>query len=113
LSTPNENSFETRLLQGRSGNLLYDHVRLYNPDTIMLLLRRVGFEVLEVTTPGQLDVELVHRAYKEKRVDLEKMPAVQFLMEEGYGYRHEFQDFLRRHKQSGHMRCVARKPAGA
>jgi SAM-dependent methyltransferase len=110
LSTPNEGSFETRLLLGRSTNLLYDHVRLYNPHTLQLLLERLGFEVLDLTTPGQLDVEIVHRQYQEGHLKLEGHPALQFLMEEGYSHRAEFQKFLCDRKLSGHMRCVARRP---
>ena len=110
LSTPNENSVETRLLKGRSSNLLYDHVRLYNPRTLALLLQRLGFEVLEIETPGQLDVEIIQREYSKGGLDLSDQPALQFLMEEGFQFRAEFQSFLCKHKLSGHMRCVARRP---
>jgi SAM-dependent methyltransferase len=108
LSTPNEDSLETRLLRGRSANLLYDHVRLYNPKTLALLLERLGFEVLEVSTPGRLDVEIVQREYRRGGLDLSHQPALEFLMEDGYRYRAEFQRFLCERKLSGHMRCVAR-----
>lgn len=111
LSTPNEDSFETRLLLGRSANLLYDHVRLYNPKTLALLLKRLGFDVLEIETPGQLDVEIVEREYRGGHLDLTDQPAIQFLLEGGDEYRAKFQSFLRDHNQSGHMRCVARRRA--
>jgi SAM-dependent methyltransferase len=110
LSTPNERSFETRLLLGQSTNLLYDHVRLYNPDTLARLLQRLAFEVLEITTPGQLDVEIVQRAYRAGHIDLTDQPAVRFLLEDGYSQKDEFQKFLRDNHLSGHMRCVARRP---
>jgi SAM-dependent methyltransferase len=111
LSTPNEDSFETRLLKGRSANLLYDHVRLYNPRTLARLLERHGFEVLEVATPGRLDVEIVQREYLHGHLDLSDQPALQFLMEDGYRHRAEFQRFLCERRLSGHMRCVARSGA--
>jgi SAM-dependent methyltransferase len=110
LSTPNEDSLETRLLGERSANLLYDHVRLYNPRTLTRLLERHGFEVLEVSTPGRLDVEIIQREYAAGRLDLQAQPALQYLMEDGFVHRADFQRFLCAKQQSGHMRCVARAP---
>jgi 2-polyprenyl-3-methyl-5-hydroxy-6-metoxy-1,4-benzoquinol methylase len=109
LSTPNEDSLETRLLLQRSANLLYDHVRLYNPRTLARLLERHGFEILEITTPGRFDVEIIQREYAAGRLDLSDQPALQFLMEDGFRHRADFQRFLCDKLQSGHMRCVARR----
>lgn len=108
LSTPNERSLETGLLQGRSSNLLYDHVRLYNPTSIRRLLERFGFEIVAVSTPGQLDVEILHRHYVAGHMNLTNDPALQFLLEDGYRHRAEFQQFLCGRNLSSHMRCVAR-----
>lgn len=108
-STPNAKSFETQLLKGLSSNILYDHVRLYNPTSLQLLFNRHGFEIVEIETPGQLDVEMVRRQYAAGRIDLSEHPALKFLMEDGYVHRNEFQQFLRVNKLSSHMRCVARR----
>jgi len=108
LSTPNEASVETRALRGRSANLLYDHVRIYNPHTLATLLERIGFEVLEIETPGRLDVEILQRALAAGHVDLAGDPALRFVVAEGDAETQaRFQDFLRRELLSGHMRCVA------
>lgn len=108
-STPNAKSFETQLLKGLSSNILYDHVRLYNPTSLQLLFNRHGFEIVEIETPGQLDVEMVHLQYTAGQIELSEQPAVKFLMEDGYAHRNEFQHFLRENKLSSHMRCIARR----
>ena len=64
LSTPNERSIETRKLGTDSSNILFDHVRLYNPNSIKILLERNGFKVMQICTPGLLDVSRLQNYYK-------------------------------------------------
>ena len=61
LTCPNIEGFETMLLGRKSGAIDHEHLNLFNPKSISLLLRRCGFEVVECSTPGRLDVELVKR----------------------------------------------------
>ena len=109
LSTPNELGFETQVLGPLSSSIGFDHVRLYNPNALTQLLRRNGFEVLTIETPGRLDLEMVHRQFIAGKLDLTDRPELLYLMEDGYGHSEEFQDFLRRTLRSSHMRCVSRR----
>ncbi|MBI5324142.1 MAG: class I SAM-dependent methyltransferase [Ignavibacteriae bacterium] len=109
LSTPNINGFETSTLKEKSHSCWFDHVRLYNTESLKLLLNRNGFEVLDLTTPGELDVEIVQRAYSNNEIELSDNPSLGFLMNDGYKHKDEFQDFLVKNKLSSHIKCVAKK----
>ncbi len=109
LSTPNEKSLETRSLQTASSNIVFDHVRLYNPRAIETLLQRNGFKVIELTTPGKLDAEKLQRYYQDHPEAL-KDPSLQFLLEENNeDAMRALQDTLVQTKQSSHMRVIAVK----
>lgn len=108
LSTPNFDGFETSVLGTLSRAAWFDHIRLYNTKSITTLLKRAGFKVLKVETSGELDVEIVHQNYLEKKLDFGSNPALKFLMEDGYKYRAEFQNYLKKNNLSSSMRCVAK-----
>lgn len=107
LSTPNEKSVETRLLRQASSNILFDHVRLYNPDAITRMLRRNGFRVVAIHTPGQLDVERMKAHFKKTPEALNDNPALRFSLTAGPEIEQAFQKFLIDNQLSSHMRVIA------
>jgi SAM-dependent methyltransferase len=107
-TTPNVDGFETATLGMRSHALWFDHVRLYNPISLRILLERNGFEAITLETPGELDVEIVHREFVADPGFFENDPDLRILMTRGYAWRRDVQDFLKSHLMSSHMRCVAR-----
>ncbi len=107
LSTPNENSVETRTLGTDSSNIIFDHVRLYNPVAITELLSRNGFRVLDISTPGLLDVERL-KQHLDKKTDLfSDNPALHFLLMQDDKITAAFQNYLKENLHSSHMRVVA------
>lgn len=106
LSTPNERSVETRKLGAHSSNILFDHVRLYNPQAIAALLKRNGFRVVELSTPGQLDVERLQNFLYCNPEAFEDDPALRLILGDESSARN-FQEFLRENHLSSHMRVVA------
>lgn len=61
LTTPNIEGFELSMLGKRSPNVGGpDHLNYFTPTTIRRLMENNGFEVLEVNTPGKLDVDIVN-----------------------------------------------------
>jgi SAM-dependent methyltransferase len=109
LSTPNIDGFETSVLKEKSHSCWFDHVRLYNTESLKILLNRNGFDLLDISTPGELDVEIVNRVYLNKELDLSDNSALKFLLEEGYKYKDEFQNYLINNKLSSHIKCVVKK----
>jgi 2-polyprenyl-3-methyl-5-hydroxy-6-metoxy-1,4-benzoquinol methylase len=107
LSTPNERSVETRELGTNSTNILFDHVRLYNPLAIESLFKRNGFRVIEMSTPGKLDVERLVKMKARSPDYFSHNPALNFLLGQGDDVLESFQTFLQKSRQSSHMRVVA------
>jgi SAM-dependent methyltransferase len=107
-TTPNIDGFETSVLGTRSQATWFDHVRLYNPESLRILLDRNGFEAVRLETPGELDVEIVHREYEKDPDHFAGDPDLRFLMTRGFAWRNRVQDFLKSRLMSSHMRCVAR-----
>lgn len=107
LSTPNENSVETRTLGTDSSNIIFDHVRLYNPLAITELLTRNGFRVLDISTPGLLDVERLKQHLNKDTDVFSDDPALRFLLMQDDKITAEFQEYLKENLHSSHMRVVA------
>lgn len=84
-----------------------DHICLPSPGGIENVLGEVGFEILELTTPGMLDVKYVQTSPKG-------IPKEQYLQRYIFAQGDErllerLQGFLQRNNLSSHLRCVARK----
>jgi SAM-dependent methyltransferase len=109
LSTPNEQSLEVATLQEASSNITFDHVRLYNPAAIARLLDRAGFDLLDVQTPGRLDVQMLKQALDNGLVTLNDNLALKFLLQQADAEQlAQFQSFLVQQRSSSHMRAIAR-----
>lgn len=106
LSTPNERSVETRKLGTNSSNIIFDHVRLYNPMAMQALMVRNGFRIVELITPGKLDVDrlLHHRNVKPEAFAND--PTLNLILDDKEATE-DFQSFLQSHCLSSHMRVVA------
>lgn len=107
MTTPNAEGFEPATMGAKSYTIPFDHVRLYNPVALDKALRRNGFDVLFIETPGELDVQMVARAYEGGELDLSANPALRYILEGDSERLGAFQAFLRRNLLSGHMRCAA------
>lgn len=100
--------FDVLTLQGSSENIFpMDHIFLPSPQGMELLLNEAGFELLELTTPGLLDMKYVQNAG-------ENIPKNQYFLRYIIEQRNELllermQGFLQRNNLSSHLRCVARK----
>ncbi|WP_181849998.1 methyltransferase domain-containing protein [Thalassospira xiamenensis] len=111
LTCPCISGFETKV-QGRfSGTIDHQHVNLFSKTSLKLLAARIGFDDIEVETPGELDTELVIDCMKRGEANIEVLGT--FLAEVLEVADDEtisaFQAFLRKVKASSHMRLAARK----
>lgn len=86
------------------------HINFLSTAGIETLIARAGLELVELTTPGELDVDIVANALAEDP----SLPVSRFarrvvaLDEPG---RRAFQEFLRNNGMSSHVRAIARRPA--
>jgi hypothetical protein len=100
--------FDVLTLAGESDSIFpLDHICLPSPQGMQLLLEQAGFEILEMTTPGLLDVKLVKQSAR-------RLPVQQYfqryVMEQFPDEVHErLQGFLQQNNLSSHLRVVGKK----
>jgi hypothetical protein len=100
--------FDVLSLQGRTDTLFpYEHVFLPSVQGLTMLLQKAGFEVLECSTPGMLDVA---RVFRQRDALSPGDLFLRFLMSE-FNERMfaDFQKFLQKHGLSSSVHMVARK----
>lgn len=107
---PNGEGFDTMMLGPRSVAVDSEHVNLFNPASLSMLLEAAGFEVLAAQTPGRLDAELVHEAVLDGTLDVGRDSFLhRVLVDEWSRLGEPFQAFLAANGLSGHLRVTARK----
>jgi SAM-dependent methyltransferase len=83
------------------------HLNLLSLAGIESLVRRSGLQIVDLSTPGRLDVDIVRNtAADNPAVALPRF--VRRLLEAGPACERDFQEFLARHRLSSHVRVVAR-----
>ncbi|MGL4595179.1 MAG: class I SAM-dependent methyltransferase [Thermoguttaceae bacterium] len=110
LSNPNPLGFDAAMLGLKLATFDHEHLNYFNPKSMEILLNRAGFEVIEIVTPGRLDVDIVRKAALDGTLEVSGNPFFeQLLLESSDSVREEFQAFLAKNGLSSHMLSVARK----
>jgi rRNA maturation protein Nop10 len=113
LTTRTISGFDLQVLWDKAPYIFVpEHLNLMSVEGLSQLLERCGFEIIELSTPGQLDIELVQQAV---RFDPEiPLPGfVRNLLENRDARAHEdFQSYLQKHRLSSHVRIAARRQEG-
>ena len=110
LTTSTISGFDLQVLWDNSKNIFPpDRINLLSIEGLTALFEKTGFEIIELSTPGQLDVELVKNAInKNKNIELTRF--ISYLMHSRDEDTHRsFQEFLQRNNLSSHVRIAARK----
>ncbi|MCL5270553.1 MAG: class I SAM-dependent methyltransferase [bacterium] len=110
LTTRSINGFDLQVLWDKTPYIYVpEHLNLLSVDGISRLLERIGFEVIELSTPGVLDVELVRQAMAHDPT-IEPHPFFkQLLAACPRQAQEDFQEFLQKHRLSSHLRLAAVK----
>lgn len=112
VSCPNGKGFDVEMLQELASAVDVEHLNYFNPKSLSRLAESCGFTVLEASTPGVLDVDLVHKKAKSGELDLSNNAFLKkILLDEFDQYGRSFQKYLAENGLSGHLMLVARKPA--
>ena len=110
VSCPNGQGFDISVLRENSLAIDPEHVNLFNPKSLSLLIESCGYEVLAATTPGRLDTEFVHVAIEEGKLDVSERPFLKRVLSDQWkqlGW--PFQQFLAENGLSSHMWLAARR----
>lgn len=106
LTTLSWDGFDLQVLREKSRSIQPPgHINFFTVKGMEILLRRSGFDVLEITTPGALDVDIVSKQLADV-----KSAFLRKLIGEGDAERRQkFQAFLQETNLSSHLRVVARR----
>lgn len=113
--------FTTRTISGFDLQMLWDkapyifvpeHLNLLSLEGIEHLVHRAGLSIIELSTPGQLDIELCMQAVKaDPSIELPNF--IDYLIHHRDELAHrDFQAFLQKHRLSSHVRVAAFRPQG-
>lgn len=110
LTCPNVLGFDNLALWKYSTTFDHEHLNYFHPKSLAHLLSSCGLEVLETSTPGKLDAELVRSALMRGEVDMDESRFLRHLLLERWEEcGDKFQQFLADNLLSGHMWIVAAK----
>jgi 2-polyprenyl-3-methyl-5-hydroxy-6-metoxy-1,4-benzoquinol methylase len=110
LTCPNYQGFDIQALGVESDSLDAEHINLLNPDSLQRLAVRSQLRVVECSTPGELDAELVRQSALDGHLDLSGQSFLKtILLDQWESLGGPFQRFLRDNRLSSHMWLVAQK----
>jgi len=110
LTCPNAHGFEVEVLGAAADTVDTEHLNYFNPHSLGLLVADSGFEVLDVTTPGYLDADIVRNKVLAGKFDVGQQRFLEIVLLERWEELGEpFQYFLRERRLSSHMWLVGRK----
>jgi len=115
ISTPNWYGVDFQFIGDRYRNFMAPtHIQFFNPGPLKTLMERSGFSVMDITTPGQLDVELIKQYFfrQDGRRTFERNRVLDFIcsdLPEAGLFRNDLQDLLKKYNLSGSMRCIAKR----
>ena len=86
-----------------------ENMNILSTEGIEILLEKSGFEIIELSTPGQLDLDYIKNAM-ERDAQLELPRFISYIIKNRDENAHRaFQEFLQEFRLSSHLRVVARK----
>lgn len=88
------------------------HINLISVEGMRRLFDRAGYDVVELTTPGLLDVSIVENALAD-HPEIELSRFARQIIESDAECKAAFQGFLRENRLSSHVRVVARPRGGS
>jgi hypothetical protein len=82
------------------------HLNFLNPRSVELLLTRLGFESLSITTPGKLDIDILENNFEAIKDRFWRT----FIATASHDQKEEWQAMIAASGWSSHMMVVCRKP---
>lgn len=110
ITSATSSGFEYQVLGEHSPNLIApDRLNLLSLEALTSQIEKAGFEIIEVSTPGRLDVEIVKRTYKNNPdIPLDPLWKYLFLYRDENAL-HSLQEYLQQFQLSSHVRIAAIK----
>ncbi|MFA7345616.1 MAG: class I SAM-dependent methyltransferase, partial [Terrimicrobiaceae bacterium] len=109
VTCPSCKGFDVMTLGAASTTYDAEHLNYFHPDSLSLLVKKCGFEVLETSTPGRLDADIVRSRVLKGELNLHEQPFLQHVLVTEWETKGQiFQDFLSNNNLSSHLWLLAR-----
>lgn len=112
LTCPQVEGFEIQVLGEVADTIDGEHLNYFTLDGLRRLCERAGLELLDQTTPGELDADIVRNKVLAGRHTLADGFLQAVLIDRYEELGQQFQAFLASHRMSTHAWTVARRPTG-
>lgn len=110
LTCPNGEGFEPLMLKEKADTFDHEHLNYFNPSSIKHLFLSLNFEIIEISTPGKLDVDIVHNKILSGDFDISSNEFFNYIfMRKFESLKDNLQLFLSDNNISTHMLIVAKK----
>ena len=111
LTTLNGEGFDILTLRDKSKSVSPPHhLNFLNPTSLKHILETTGFEVLDISTPGKLDWDIVEGMIVNEKVNVGSF--WKLIADKGTpGAKKDLQDWITRYGFSSHMQILAKKRA--
>jgi 2-polyprenyl-3-methyl-5-hydroxy-6-metoxy-1,4-benzoquinol methylase len=110
LTCPNIDGFDMKVLGSSAPSIDHEHLNYFSPDSIRILMEKIGFRILEISTPGNLDAEIVRKKIITGEFNVDEQPFLkEILINNWKSLGEPFQQFIADNSLSSNMWVVAQK----
>jgi len=107
LTCPNGMGFDIQKLKEKSDSINHEHLNYFNPKSIKILFEKNGYTIINVSTPGQLDANIVKNKIVQKKYKIKKNDFFKKIYNDDELVAN-FQEFLVQNGLSSNMLVVAK-----
>ncbi|MCF8262625.1 MAG: class I SAM-dependent methyltransferase [Melioribacteraceae bacterium] len=107
ISSMSSSGLDFQFMKSKSSNIIPPlHMNIFSIEGIVKMFENVGFEILELSTPGSLDLKIL-----ENHINDIELPRFlrDIILNRDEQIKENFQEFLQRGRLSSHLRLLARK----
>lgn len=110
ITTLNSHGFDIQVLWEKSNSIFPPHhLNFFNPISMKSIMDLAGFENVEITTPGELDVDIVKNQFKSGAKGIPRFLDSMFKYASD-DVQANYQQFLKSNNMSSHMKVIVQKP---
>ena len=108
---PNIKGLEPMVLGRHSNSIDHEHINMFSPSSLSLLLKRSNFDIIDINTPGSLDIDLIQRSVSEKKIGIDSIDGVlrELMFNSNQDIQKKFLTLLQEAKLTGNMMTISRK----
>lgn len=106
---PSINGIGTFVLKEQAKVVDHEHLNYFTPDSLKGMVEDLGLVVLEMLTPGELDVDLLVNAYNETPELFEGNDFISHIIRSDNETKAAFQEFLKKNNLSSHLWMISKK----